>query len=176
MGEANHHEFLKRFLREEPLLRSFLLSATGNVDATEELLQIIAVALWEKWAEFDSARPLRPWALGMARLEVLKWRQQLARRKETLSPEAVERLAEAAAEYAQEIDTRYRFLVECLETLKGEARNILEMKYGQGLKISQIASRSGKSVEAVEMMLVRIRRILRECIDRKAAEAEGGVA
>jgi RNA polymerase sigma-70 factor (ECF subfamily) len=174
MPESNHHDFLRCFLQEEVLLRAFLFGATGNADAAEELLQIIAGTLWEKWDQFDPTRPFRPWALGMARLEVLKWRQHLARSKEVLSPEAIERLAEAATEQAQEIDSRYRFLRECLDTLKGRSRGVLRMKYGEGLKIAQIAERLGRSVEAVEMILVRARRVLRDCIDRKLAKAEGG--
>ena len=172
MPESNHYDFLRCFLQEETLLRAFLYGATGNTDAAEELLQMIAGKLWEKWDQFDPTRPFRPWALGMARLEVLKWRQQLARSKEVLSPEAIEQLSEAADEYAQDIDSRYQFLRECLDTLTGRTRGVLQMKYGEGLKIAQIAGRVGKSVEAVEMILVRGRRMLRDCIDRKAARAE----
>jgi RNA polymerase sigma-70 factor (ECF subfamily) len=88
-----------------------------------------------------------------------------------LSEEALGFLAEAAVEHGPEIDRRYRFLMECIEAVKGEARRILEMKYAEGLKAADIAGRIGRRVEAVEMMLVRIRRALRDCIDRKAARA-----
>lgn len=174
MQDANQRDFLKSFLQEESLLRAYLYGATGKAAVAEELLQIIAGTLWEKWEQFDASRPFRAWALGMARLEVLKWRQSLARSKEVLSPEALERLAEAAVEYAPELDRRHRFLRECLEKLQERSRGVLQMKYGEGLKIAEIAARVGKSVEAVEMILVRSRRALRDCIERKAAKAEGG--
>ncbi len=174
MQDANQREFLKCFLQEESLLRAYLYGATGKAAVAEELLQIIAGSLWEKWEQYDSGRPFRPWALGMARLEVLKWRQQLARSKEVLSPEALEQLAEAASEYAPELDRRYHFLRECLERLQTRSRGVLQMKYGEGLKSWEIGERVGKRVEAVEMILVRTRRILRDCIERKSAKAEGG--
>jgi RNA polymerase sigma-70 factor (ECF subfamily) len=174
MQGASQRDFLKCFLPEENLLRAYLYGATGQAAVAEELLQIIAGTLWEKWEQFDTNRPFRPWALGMARLEVLKWRQHLARSKEVLSPEAIEQLAEAADELAPELDRRYGFLRECLDKLQGPSRGVLRMKYGEGLKIAEIAARLGKRVEAVEMHLVRARRMLRECIERKASKAEGG--
>jgi RNA polymerase sigma-70 factor (ECF subfamily) len=140
---------------------------------TDDLVQIVATTLWQKWEQFDTARPFRPWALGIARLEVLKWRQQLARSREVLSSEAVSRLAEVAADAAPEIDDRYGFLLECIESLNDESRELLGMKYGEGLKAARIAGRLGRRVEAVEMMLVRVRRALRDCIERKLARAGG---
>ena len=41
------------------------------------------------------------------------------------------------------------------------------MKYGQGRKIAEIAAVMKRSVSAIEMNLVRSRRGLRKCIERK---------
>ena len=92
-----HQEFLGRFLREERLLAAYLLSATGNFHAAEDLLQTVARILWEKLADYDEARPFGAWALGVAHLEVLKWRQQAARSREVLSDDSMRLLSETAA-------------------------------------------------------------------------------
>ena len=42
MAPSDEQDFLIRFLVEEPLLRAFLLSATGRLHASEDLLQTIA--------------------------------------------------------------------------------------------------------------------------------------
>jgi RNA polymerase sigma-70 factor (ECF subfamily) len=169
LKSEDHRQFVERFLRDEAALRVYLLTATGDIDATEDLLQRTAVALLEKWDQFDESRGFRPWALGFARLEVLKWRQRAARSRERLSVEALDVLAEEADRHADELGRRGRFLQECIEALGEERRKVLGMKYGHGLKVSAIAERIGKSVAAVEMMLVRIRRALRDCVERKAA-------
>jgi RNA polymerase sigma-70 factor (ECF subfamily) len=166
--------FLKHFLQEELLLRSYLLASTGDAHAAEDLLQEVAGVLWEKFRQYDPSRPFRPWALGVARLEVLKWRQRLARRREVLSEQALEFLSDAAADLGPELDRREAFLRDCLRALKQRAQQVLEMRYGQGLSVREMAARLQRSVEAVEMMLVRIRRALRDCIERKLAQAARG--
>lgn len=167
MTQSEKHDFLSLFLAEEPLLRAFLLSATGRLHASEDLLQNVASVAWQQWERFDRSRPFRPWAMGIARLEVLKWRQRLARSKEVLSEDAVARLAETAVEHAEALDRRRHFLQECIDALHDGQRAVLEMKYAGGMAIAAIASRVGKSVAAVEMALVRTRRALRDCIQRK---------
>ena len=163
--------FLAEFLRVERLLAAHLRSATGDVHAAEDLLQAVASILWEKRTEYDVSRPFGAWALGVAHLEVLKWRQRVARSREVLSEDAMRLLSETAARQAGEVDERYYFLADCLQSLGDIARRVLQMKYAEGRRIREIADRLAKSVAAVEMILVRSRRDLRECIERKMAQS-----
>lgn len=170
MANDNHHRFLELFLKEESLLRAFLLSATGSAEATDDLVQSTAAVLLDKWDTYDRTRPFRPWAIGIARVEVLQWRRQQARWRKMLSEESMVLLAEAAAEQASDTDSFEEPLLECIGELREEHRGILNMKYAMGLRIADIAGQIGKSVPAVEMILSRLRRALRDCIRRKAAE------
>jgi len=159
--------FLKLFLQEERPLMAYLLSATGDVHATDDLLQSVACILLEKLSEYDETRPFGGWAFGVARLEVIKWRQKACRLREVISEESMRLLAETAAEHGPETDQRYSFLRECLQKLGDAARRVMDMKYGQGRKIAEIAAATDRSVPAVEMILVRSRRNLRKCVEHK---------
>ena len=53
----------------------------------------------------------------------------------------------------------------------GRPRNVVKLKYLEELSVVQVAKRVGKSVGAVEMVLVRARRALRDCIDRQRGNA-----
>lgn len=172
MTQADHRRFLSEFLPAEPLLRSYLLAATGDMHAADDLLQEVSSVLWEKIDQYDEARPFRFWALGIARLEVLKWRQRLARSRETLSPDTLTALADTAADMAPEIDERLVLLRRCVERLQEKTRQILRLRYWQRLPIRQVAGQVGKSVAAIEMVLVRARRSLRECVERRLARTE----
>jgi RNA polymerase sigma-70 factor (ECF subfamily) len=171
MGVMEREEFLKSFVREQRLLAAYLLAATGDPHAAEDLLQGVAATLWQKLADYDQTRPFGAWATGVARLEVLRWRQQAARSREILSEESMRLLAEAAVRHAEEIDERYHFLAACLKALGETARRVLQMKYAEGRKIQEIAGCLGKRASAVEMVLVRGRRALRQCIEQKMAQA-----
>lgn len=168
----DHQHFLSCFLREELLLRAFLQATTGDVHETDDLLQTVARVLWEKFGQYDENRPFRRWALGVARLEVLKWKQGKARSRVVLSDEALSQVAAAAVESAEWVNSLRDFMHVCLERLKHTARRVVDMKYGDGLSIREIAARIERSVPAVEMILVRSRRALRDCVKRQLREEE----
>jgi RNA polymerase sigma-70 factor (ECF subfamily) len=163
-------EFLAEFLHVERPLAAYLLSATGDVHAADDLRQVVATVLWEKRGQYDVSRPYQAWAMGIARLEVLKWRQRAARSREVLSEESMRLLSETAVRNASAIDERYFHLAECVKSLGGKARRVLQMKYVEGRKIREIADRLAKSVAAIEMTLVRSRRDLRDCVERKLSK------
>lgn len=174
MTKANHRLFLEHFLPVDSALRAYLLAATGDMHAADDLLQEVSSVLWEKFEKYDGSRPFEGWAIGIARMEVLKWRQRLARSREVLSPEAVEGLADMAADLKVEIDDRAIHLRRCVAGLKEKTRNLLNLRYWKALPIQRIAEDLGKNVAAIEMALVRVRRQLRECVERRLRNPEGG--
>ncbi len=176
MTETDHRLFLKHFLPAEAVLKAYLLSATGDMHAADDLLQEVSSVLWEKFDRYDQARPFGPWALGIARLEVLKWRQRLARKREVLSTEAVEALMDTATDHAGEVDERLAHLRHCLDGLAGKTRQVLRLRYWRMLRVQQIAEHMSKSAAAIEMALVRVRRALRTCVEKKLSASRGGVS
>lgn len=174
MTSTDHRQFMKHFLPAEAVLKAYVLSATGDLRTADELLQEVSAVLWEKFDRFDQSRSFRPWALGVARLEVLKWRQGRARSREVLSGEAVEALMDTAAETAGEIDDRLTHLRDCVKGLGPGTRKMLRLRYWRVLGVAQVAQALGKTVAAIEMALVRARRALRTCIEKKLTRAEGG--
>jgi RNA polymerase sigma-70 factor len=167
----DHRRFLQCLLPCENQLRGYLLAATGDPDEVEDLMQEVSATLWEKFDAYDPGRPFAAWALGVARTELLRWRRRKARARPTVSVEAVEALCEAASEIAEETDARRVHLRDCLRRLTGGARRAVELKYREGLTIAGIAGRLSRSVAAVEMLLVRARRFLRRCMERRLREA-----
>jgi RNA polymerase sigma-70 factor (ECF subfamily) len=159
--------FLDLYLPDQALLRAYLLSATGNLHEAEDLLQEVSRVLWAEFARYDPERPFRAWALGVARLQVLKWRQGRARRRETLSGESLEALAGAALEAAEEVRERRTHLEDCVGRLGGWLRDVVRLRYADGLSLQDIARRAGRSFAAVGMALLRARGALRDCVDRK---------
>src|SRR4051812_13256632 len=133
------NRFLKHFLPAQRALRAYLHAATRDVNETDDLLQEVSNVLWEKFSHYDETRPFAAWAMGIARLQILKWRQTKARSRKLLSEKAMTDLAEAAARAAEEPDRRPALLEGCMQGLQGRAKRVMEMKYGSDLPIKEIA-------------------------------------
>jgi RNA polymerase sigma-70 factor (ECF subfamily) len=104
-------------------------------------------------------------------VEVLRWRQSRARGRAVLSEKALENLADAAAALEEATSDWSILLPGCLRALPERVRGVLVMKYADDLPIKEIAGRTGRQVGAVEMTLVRARRALRECLERRMRQS-----
>ena len=167
----DHRRFLKHFLQEQGVLRAYLLGATSDPHAADDLLQEVSGALWESFSDYDETRAFRPWALGVARNMVLRWRRQKGRARGVLSEETVRLLADTAETEGEGADQRRLHLRTCLDHLGDHLREVLRLRYLESVAMPELAHRVRKSVAAVEMILVRGRRALRDCVERKVQEA-----
>jgi len=168
-------QLVRQVVEQDAVLRAYIYASTRNHHDTNDIVQNTWQALARRIDAYDDRRAFRAWALGVARLEVAKWRQRQVRSKEILSPEVIELLADTAAEEAPELDLRMAFLAECLLKLGGLGARVLKLKYYRGWPIWQISERLHRSIPAVEMTLVRARRALRDCIEERmrAARPDG---
>lgn len=171
MNVPNHERYLQEFLKVQSALRGYVLAAIRDPNEMDDIIQEIATRMWERFGDYDESRPFAAWAMGFARLQILKRKQRLARSRELFSEEVVKLLADTAAECAEEIDDRRSYLRLCMRKLDKNVRRILKMRYEESLTISQIAGRLKRSVKALEVLLVRIRKSLRSCIQREVADA-----
>ena len=165
-------KFLEYYMEIQRPLRAYLLSATDNLHEMDDLSQIVWQVLWTKLDQFDANRPFKAWAFGIARLEVLKWRQRKARSREVLSGETLDKLADTSREMSDHFSSQHAFLLDCISELAALSRKVLDLKYGEGRRSREIGKLINRSAEAVDMMLSRTRKVLRECVQRKVMEAK----
>jgi RNA polymerase sigma-70 factor (ECF subfamily) len=173
--KPDHRLFLSLFLQEQPVLQAYLMAAVGHQSTADELLQEVSSVLWETLPRYDQSRPFRAWALGVARLQVLKWRQARARDRLVLSEQVLESLAQTAEACADDLDRRRAPLKDCLGFLDGKLRDLVHLRYFENLAVAQIAERLGRTVAAIEMALVRLRKSLRQCVEGKIQRTESGI-
>lgn len=161
----DHRKFMKHFLGCQDLVKGYLMAALRNWNEVEELFQEVSVVLWEKFSQYDERRPFPAWALGVARLEVLKWRQRRGRSREVLSDASLDYLTHSATECSDELTARHESLRLCLEKIGTRGRAVIELRYEDRLPVQRIAERLKRTVGAIEMTLLRLRRALRSCVE-----------
>jgi len=92
-----------------------------------------------------------------------------------LDDETINILASRRNELSEELDQRRLYLRQCLEKLPDTHLDVISGYYHEAIPIEHLSEKSGKSVSAIYKILQRVRKQLKDCIERQMAiEANGG--
>lgn len=155
------------WVKAQPVVAAFISSVVRDSHRADDLLQEVARISAVKFDEYDSSRPFTGWVLGIARFEILRYRRSQGRSRLVFSDALMENLIDDFQDHSQQSDDRRRALRDCLESISGRRRIVLEMRYQRELRPPDIAERLGITSNAVLLMLHRTRRILADCISRR---------
>lgn len=158
-------EFVRLWTQHHRDVERYVYSMIPRSADAAEVVQVVSVKLWEKWDNYDHERPFIPWAIRFAWLEVLKWRQRLAREKLVFSDELLQQLSSTHEELDPVMEMRRKILGKCLEKLKEEDRELVRLRYGRHGAIKEEAERTGKKMHLLYYALERIRVQLLNCIE-----------
>lgn len=166
--ENQQHElFLRSFTAHEPAVRAYVRRLLpGRADA-DDVMQDVSVVLWKKFGEFREGADFRPWAFGVARMEVLSWFRDKGRDRLVLAPEVIEMLADESVLEETHFDKQREALDMCMEKVEPEQRHLLMQAYQPKSRIHDVARGSGRSVTGFYQWMHRMRRMLLDCIQRE---------
>lgn len=162
-------DFIKEFTKVQRRLYLFVLSQVPSPVDAEEILQEANVVLWKKHSTYESNTNFFAWAAQIARFEILKHRRRHARSKLTFSDEFLEAVAADVEERSEVLEARRYALKQCLEKLKPNDRELIELRYRSSDDGKEIAEKLGRPANSVYQSIGRIRKVLMECIERTVA-------
>lgn len=144
--------------------------------AAEDVFQEVSMAAARKCDEIQDAEHLDRWVRHAIRLKGLEVRRSRRGKAQLLSPEVLDILEKswAGGGTATESD-RMEAMRRCIGQLSGTARQVVEMRYGQGMKSQTIADTLGRRVETVYKTITRAHTALRRCIEDRLESGRGGV-
>lgn len=158
-------------------IRAFVAARIDDPFEAQDMAQEVFLVAYRKLDEFDSTRPVRPWLCGIANNLVRNHWQK--RRAATLDEADGDVFGLLAAE-VERMNTAWHdssildSLELCLERLNESARELLRLRYEDGLGISEIRNSVGGQHSAITMRLHRLREQLRDCIERRMGEVNHG--
>ena len=171
----NHERFTELWTEAQPSVSHFIHSMIRDSAAAKDVLQTTALALVRKFSSFDQSREFLPWALGVARFEVLAHRRDHARNVVKFDTELIDQLTASWAEVAAEISDEAAALQRCVGKLPDKSKKVVRLRYVDELNSKEIATQLGRQPGNVRVMLQRIREQLRACVERQL-RMEGGKA
>jgi RNA polymerase sigma-70 factor, ECF subfamily len=175
----NTDEFVRLFSQHTNSIYSYIHAVVPFHADAEDVFQEVSRTLWEKFGEYrpgpDSG--FRAWALRIAQIEILRYRQREGRRHKLFSDRLQEMLDKTAMTTAQAAAPQIDALDECYEKLPVDDRQLLDARYRIGATVEVIAKRLGRSVHSIYRSLRRIHQVLFDCMEsHRNGETDGPVA
>jgi len=158
-------------------LMAFLLGATGDRPAAEDLVQEVFRIAYEKREQFEAGTNFGGWLRMIARNCLRRYFERSSKRP-VLVGDAMAAYEQAAESAEQRLgdpgwsDRRIAALKQCLGKLAVRTRRILELRYTDGERSRAIGAQVGMSVSAVNVTIFRARDRLANCVRRRLAAAQ----
>lgn len=170
-GAAGGEPPLERFVREltdsQGRLKAYLLAALGNYDDASEVLQRTNLVLWRNAENFRPGAAFMPWAITLARYEIMSFYRDRSRDRHVFTEEVALLMLQAAVEQHSDLVERQLALRFCIGKLTDTSREMIALRYEHRTPIVQIAARLHRTEGAIKSALVRIRKTLADCIVKR---------
>ena len=126
---------------------------------------------------FEPGTEFGKWLRGIARHLLQETYRRRAREARAhlrrVEVQTAERMAFRLEDDSSGADSapQLRALAGCVESLEPGSRDLLQAHYQRGQAPADIARQLGSGLSAIRMKFLRLRRILRRCVDLKLKEA-----
>ncbi|MCH7750684.1 MAG: sigma-70 family RNA polymerase sigma factor [Planctomycetes bacterium] len=168
--DDDNEAFVELMTRYQGHLYGYALSLTADPEAANDLLQETNVVLWENWREFEPGTNFKAWSFRVAHFQFMALRQRRLRDRLYFGDGLVTAIAVEAKELDETYEQRVASLASCLEQLRPRWREIIRLRYSEGLAVQGMATKIGLSANAISQLLFRARRSLIECVKRAQAK------
>ncbi len=168
----NSEQFVQQLTENQTRLYGYVYSLLGDHNRTSDVVQETNLLLWQKIGEFHPKKPFLPWAFAFARFQVMAHLRDRKRDRLLLDAELAETLSGEAKRQAEKIDSVREALRPCLQRLTPTNRELVECRYFKAMSIADIAAAVDRTVGAIKVALLKSRRRLAECVQKRMA-AEG---
>jgi RNA polymerase sigma-70 factor (ECF subfamily) len=155
--------------RHQAELHRYIWSLLPDRMLADDVLQETNLVLWRKAGEYDPGQPFLPWALTIAWYQVKAARRDAGRDRHVFDDSLVEILASEHREADPAEGDLERALEHCLRELPENQRRLILARYEPGASVQDLAAERRQTPTALSLALLRIRKALETCVERKLA-------
>jgi len=155
-------------------LRAFIRMLGAEAASVDDLAQEVFLVAWRRMADFEVGTDFGKWLRGIARHLLANERRKEGRRARLLPGAVADLLLEhAETESAAALNLRrlVPLMEECVGQLPPRNRELLQRRYAGSENAADLARELRMRADTLRQTLLRIRIVVKECIERKSAEA-----
>lgn len=157
--------------RHQSAIYAYILTIMPDRFAAQDVLQETVLLMWKKLDEFEKGTNFAAWAYRVAYWQTKAYLKKMKRASLTaFDPEIMDLLSVSAEQSLDGFDERHNALRVCIERLPIGDAAILQAHYQRNEPAAVIAGRLGRTRDAIKQVMMRIRKQLRRCIERRLAE------
>jgi RNA polymerase sigma-70 factor (ECF subfamily) len=161
-----------RFVAERHALMGFIYGMVRDLAAAEDIFQEVWIRLQEAEGRGEPIAEPAKWCRGVAKNLILHYWRDKRVGKVVADSDLLDLVEQALNEQPDDWSERRQALMECMDRLPEKSRQLMQMKYDEGLSFAAMAGRLKRSVDGLKMALCRVRQVLLECAQAKLRLAE----
>jgi RNA polymerase sigma-70 factor (ECF subfamily) len=148
-------------------LISFLYLLGVDRNEIEDVAQNVAIQVHGSLGKYETAQPFLPWLRGIASHVAHNYRRTQTRenRRIGIFREYAEKKLAVDEPLEAVSSVQVSQLKACIENLQPKQKQIVTLRYFEGLDSSQIGKHIGLNAAAVRLTLFRVRERLRGCVE-----------
>lgn len=165
VATKDHDAFQRVYTATSAKLFGIALRILTRRDLAEEVLQEVYVTIWERAGDFDPSRASAiTWMAAITRNRAL----DVVRRSRTMPLDEAD-VAQIAGDEPGPFDhvasrEALRRLLDCMDGLGPQRRELVLLAYHHGLSRKELATRCGQTVATVKTWLHRSLKQLKDCL------------
>jgi RNA polymerase sigma-70 factor (ECF subfamily) len=159
-------EFVFLLARHERMLRAYVYALVPHAQDSDDILQEAKVRMWRAFGQFQSGTNFAAWSRKVTFHQVLSYRKRRKRDRLDFSDEFINSVAGEQETSADHLEHREKALQVCITKLPDDQREVLHLRYSEGLSLEAMADKLKRTVAALYRQLSRVRHVLHECVTK----------
>jgi RNA polymerase sigma-70 factor (ECF subfamily) len=155
----------------QAVVRAYLGAHLRAGETADDLAQEVFLRAFRRLDAFQlpETGTMRPWLLGIARNLLLEHLRRPGRLEALVDPDAAGETDQVVRDPV-EAERRIEALQRCVEKLAPAAARLVWRHYFERRTLASLAAEESKQESALRMRLLRIREVLRACIEQTVGE------
>ena len=171
-GLPDQTEFHRLFIQGQQRIFGYILTLLPRLTDAEEVFQQSCVVILGKAAQYTPGTDFVRWACQIAQYEVYNYRRRQQHERLCFNDALLDQIAARCQARGDLLDAELDALKKCVQRLSASDRHLIQNRYSRKITSKVLAAELGRPANTVYKAIQRIRRNLRECVE-KAVLREG---